>query len=45
MIRFLYPQFLWLLALLPIIAYWRGKFGPAGAVRFSNTAIAREVAR
>ena len=45
MIRFLYPHFLWLLALLPLIAYWRGKLGAAAAVRFSNAAIARQVAR
>jgi Ca-activated chloride channel family protein len=45
MIRFLYPNFLWLLALLPLIAYWRGKLGAAAAIRFSNAAIARQVAR
>ena len=45
MIRFLYPNLLWLLALLPLLAYWRGKLGAAAAVRFSNAAIARQVAR
>ena len=45
MIRFLYPNFLWLLALVPLIAYWRGKLGAVAAVRFSNAAIARQVAR
>jgi Ca-activated chloride channel homolog len=45
MIRFLYPQFLWLLALLPLLALWRGRRGPVAAVEYSNADIARQVAR
>ena len=45
MIRFLYPSFLWLLALLPLLALLRGRRGPVAAVKFSNADIARQVAR
>ena len=45
MIRFLYPQLLWLLALLPVLAVWRGRRGPVAAVEYSNADIARQVAR
>jgi Ca-activated chloride channel homolog len=45
MIRFLYPQLLWLLALLPLLAVWRGRRGPVAAVEYSNADIARQVAR
>jgi Ca-activated chloride channel family protein len=45
MIRFLYPQLLWLLALLPLLALWRGRRGPVAAVEYSNADIARQVAR
>jgi len=45
MIRFLNPEFLWLLALLPLIAMWRGRKGRVAAVEYSNVAIARTVAR
>jgi len=45
MIRFLYPQFLWLLALLPLLALWRGRRGKVAAVEYSNADIARRVAR
>lgn len=45
MIRFLYPSFLWLLALLPLLALLRGRRGPVAAVKYSNAGIAREVAR
>jgi Ca-activated chloride channel homolog len=44
MIRFLYPSFLWLLALLPVLALLRGRRGPVAAVKFSSTDIARQVA-
>jgi Ca-activated chloride channel family protein len=44
-IRFLYPTFLWLLALLPLIAILRGRRGEVAAVKFSSADIAREVAR
>ena len=33
--RFLYPELLWLLALLPLLAYLKGRQGPAPALLFS----------
>jgi Ca-activated chloride channel family protein len=45
MIRFLYPSFLWLLALLPLLALLRGRRGPVAAVKYSSAEIARQVAR
>jgi len=45
MIRFLYPQVLWLLALLPLLTLWRGRRGPVAAVEYSNADLARQVAR
>lgn len=45
MIRFLYPSFLWLLALLPLLAVLRGRRGPVAAVKYSSADIARQVAR
>ena len=45
MIRFLNPEFLWLLALLPLLAIWRGRKGRLAAVEYSNVDIARTVAR
>lgn len=41
--RFAYPYFLWLLALLPLIALRRGKIGPAPSLLFSTTSIARNI--
>jgi Ca-activated chloride channel family protein len=45
MIHFLYPQFLALLLLLPVIAFWLGRKGRVAAVEYSSAAVAREVAR
>jgi Ca-activated chloride channel family protein len=45
MIRFLNPEILWLLALLPLLAMWRGRKGRVAAVEYSNVEIARTVAR
>lgn len=45
MIRFLYPSFLWLLALLPLLALLRGRRGPVATVKYSSADIARQVAR
>ena len=45
MIRFLEPQWLWLLALLPVVMLLRGRRGPVAAVEFSDVGLAREVAR
>ncbi|MDD5260245.1 MAG: VWA domain-containing protein [Methylacidiphilales bacterium] len=42
MIRFLYPQVFWALALLPLLAFWWGKQGRSASILFSSTAIARE---
>jgi Ca-activated chloride channel homolog len=45
MIRFLHPEWLWLLALLPVVMLLRGRRGPVAAVEFSDVGLAREVAR
>ncbi len=45
MIRFLQPQWLWLLALLPLILLWRGRRGAVAAVEYSNVSLARQIAR
>lgn len=45
MIRFLYPHFLWLLALLPMLALLRGRRGQVAAVKYPSASIARQVAR
>jgi Ca-activated chloride channel homolog len=44
MIHFLQPEWLWLLALLPIVMLLRGRQGPVAAVEFSDVGLAREVA-
>lgn len=38
--RFLYPEFLWLLALLPLAALWRSRQGAAPALIFSSLSLA-----
>ena len=45
MIRFLQPEWLWLLALLPMVMLLRGRRGPVAAIEFSDVGLAREVAR
>jgi Ca-activated chloride channel homolog len=45
MIRFLQPEWLWLLALLPLVMLLRGGRGPVAAIEFSDVGLAREVAR
>jgi len=45
MIRFLQPQWLWLLTLLPLALLWRGRRGAVPAVEYSNVSLARQVAR
>jgi Ca-activated chloride channel homolog len=45
MIRFLQPEWFWLLALLPLIMLWRGRRGPVAAIEYSDVGIARDVAR
>jgi Ca-activated chloride channel family protein len=44
-IRFLQPECLWLLTLLPLVMILRGRRGPVAAVEFSDVGLAREVAR
>ncbi len=43
--RFAQPEFLWLLALVPLAALLAGRTGKKAALKFSATPIAREVAR
>jgi len=45
MIRFLQPEWFWLLALLPLVMILRGRPGPVAAVEFSDVGLAREAAR
>ena len=45
MIRFLQPEWLWLLTLLPLALLWRGRRGAVAAVQYSNVNLARQVAR
>ena len=45
MIRFLQPEWFWALAALPLIVLWRGRRGPVAAVEYSDTTLARAVAR
>ncbi len=45
MITFLQPQWLWLLALLPLVMLLRGRRGPVAAIEFSDVGLAREVTR
>ena len=42
--RFLYPEFLWLLALLPLLVFLRGRRSAAPALVFSSTSIAATLA-
>jgi Ca-activated chloride channel homolog len=45
MIRFLHPEWLWLLTLVPLIALLRGRRGRVAAVQYSSTQTLRQVAR
>jgi Ca-activated chloride channel family protein len=45
MIQFLQPEWLWLLALLPLALLWRGRKGRVAAIEYSNIEVARAVAR
>ncbi len=45
MIRFLQPEWLALLALLPLILIWRGRRGTVAAVEYSNITAAKTAAR
>ena len=41
--RFAQPEWLWLLLLLPVLAFWIGQVGGRAAIRFSSTALVRQV--
>ena len=45
MTRFLQPEWLWLLALLPLVMLWRGRRGPIAAIEYSDVSLARDLAR
>jgi Ca-activated chloride channel family protein len=45
MIQFLQPEWLWLLAFLPLALLWRGRKGNVAAIEYSNIGVARAVAR
>lgn len=43
--RFVYPEFLWLLLLLPVLMLLKGRKGAAPSLLFSSTAVARTLAQ
>jgi len=43
MLRFLQPEWFWLMGLLPLLWFWRGRRGPVAAIEFSDVTLAREV--
>lgn len=43
--RFLYPELLWLLTLIPLLVFLKGSRGPAPSVLFSTTALVHEIAK
>jgi Ca-activated chloride channel family protein len=45
MTRFLQPEWLWALTLLPPVMLWRGRRGPVAAIEYSDVGLARDVAR
>jgi Ca-activated chloride channel family protein len=45
MIRFLQPDWLWALTLLPLVMVCRGRRGPVAAVEYSDVSLARDLAR
>jgi Ca-activated chloride channel family protein len=45
MFRFANPEFLWLLAVLPLLLIWRGRRGPIAAIEYPSLVLVREVAR
>jgi Ca-activated chloride channel family protein len=45
MYRFLQPEWFWLLAVLPLVWFWRGRRGPVAAIEYSDVSLAREVSR
>jgi Ca-activated chloride channel family protein len=45
MFRFANPEYLWLLAVLPLLLIWRGRRGPLPAIEYPSLMLVREVAR
>jgi Ca-activated chloride channel homolog len=45
MIRFLQPEWLWALSVLPLVILWRGRRGPVASVEYSDISLARDIAR
>src|SRR5580658_9994958 len=45
MFRFANPEFLWLLAVLPLLLIWRGRRGPLAAIEYPSLVVVREAAR
>ncbi len=45
MLRFANPEYLWLLAVLPLLLIWRGRRGPLPAIEYPSLELVREVAR
>jgi Ca-activated chloride channel homolog len=45
MLRFLQPEWFWLMGVLPLLWFWRGRRGPVAAIEFSDVTLAREVSR
>ena len=45
MFRFANPEYLWLLALLPLLLLWRGRRGPVAAIEYPTLAVVRALAR
>jgi Ca-activated chloride channel homolog len=45
MLRFANPEYLWLLAALPLLLIWRGRRGPLAAIEYPSLDLVREVAR
>jgi Ca-activated chloride channel family protein len=45
MIHFAQPDWLWLLALLPLSLLWRGRRGSVAAIEYSNVRLARGIAQ
>ena len=43
--RFVHPELLWLLLLIPLLALLKGRRGPAPAITFSSTVLAATLAR
>jgi Ca-activated chloride channel family protein len=45
MFRFVNPEYLWLLVVLPLLLIWRGRRGPVPAIEYPSLLLIREVAR